>query len=87
MPPMNTAQASAMAGGLTRGASQSAQAMNARFSKTGVNAGTEKRLQVLRTAPANAVKPMKKMYGNVMRNMSTVMANLLVSAANPGALT
>ena len=60
--------------------------MKDRLSRTGVNAGTEKRLQVLSTAPANAVRPMKKIYGKVIRNMSTVTANLSGSAANPGAL-
>ena len=60
-PPISTAQASAITGGSICGASHSAQAMKDKLSSTGVNAGTENRLQVLSTAPANAVSAMNRM--------------------------
>ena len=85
-PPISTAQASAMTGGSTWGASHSAHAMNDRLSNTGVNAGTEKRLQVFSTAPAKAVSAMNRMYGKVSLSIATVTANLEASSEKPGAL-
>ena len=85
-PPTNTAQARARIGGSKNGASHSANTMNETFSSVGVNAGTEKRLQVFRIAPANEVSEMNRMYGKVMRSSCTVTANLSAFATNPGAV-
>ena len=43
----------------------------ARFSSTGVAAGTAKRRQVLRTPADSATSDMKPMYGNIQRVMTT----------------
>ena len=55
--------------------------------RTGVNAGTENRLYVLRMPPANAVSEMKRMYGKVIRSICTAMPYFSGLAENPGAVT
>ena len=50
-PPASTAQPNAITGGWKYGTRNTANTMNDTFSKTGVNAGTEKRLYVLRMLP------------------------------------
>lgn len=51
-PPASTPHARAMIGGLKYGVSSAAKAIMATFNRVGVKAGTEKRFQVLRIAPA-----------------------------------
>ena len=60
-PPRNTAQASASTGGSNQGAAKSAMPMKERFSRTGVKAGSAKRLQVLRMPAASATSDMNRM--------------------------
>jgi hypothetical protein len=74
-----------MTGGSKCGAAKSAIRMNETLSSTGVNAGTAKRLQVLRMPPASATSDMKRMYGKVMRVRLTVRANFSGSSVKPGA--
>ena len=57
------------------------------LSKVGAKAGTEKRFQVFRIAPANEASEIKKIYGKVTRSKSVVRANLPASSVNPGAVT
>ena len=52
-PPASTAQPSAMTGGSKYGVRNSAKIIMLTFSKVGTKAGTEKRFQVLRIAPAS----------------------------------
>ncbi|MNO98647.1 hypothetical protein D3C76_903950 [compost metagenome] len=52
-PPASTPHAKAMIGGSKYGVSSTAKAIIATFSRVGVKAGTEKRFQVLRIAPAS----------------------------------
>ena len=60
-PPMKAPQASASTGGSKYGAATAAARIIATFSSTGVNAGTMKRLKVLRMPPAKATSDMNRM--------------------------
>ncbi len=74
-PPTITPTASAWIGSRPQpakaGASSQAAAIIARFSSTGVAAGTAKCRQVLRMPAASATSDMQAMYGNMMRVMTT----------------
>ncbi len=59
--------------------------MNATFSSTGANAGSEKRLYVLSTPDASVVSEMNTMYGNMIRVIATASGNAWPSVRSPDA--
>ena len=68
---------------LNHGASHHAAPITARFSKTGVTAGTANRFHVLSTPAASATKDMKPMYGNITRVINTAESK----SCSPEAIT
>src|SRR5690606_36355570 len=69
-------------GGEKRSTSQIAEAIMARFSSTGVMAGTATRRQVLSTPEAKATSDMQTMYGNIARVIQTAELKSSARAAS-----
>src|SRR5512134_465991 len=83
---MTTANARAMIGRSSRGASQIAQPMNERLSSTGVKAGIANRRYVLSTPATSATSDMKRMYGNIQRVITVASWNASGLRASPEAI-
>src|SRR5258705_10987666 len=84
-PPAITAHASAKTGTFMYGATNTAATMNATFSSTGANAGSEKFLYVFSTPDASDVSEMNRMYGNMIRVIDTASGNAWPSVRRPDA--
>ena len=88
MPPTSTAQPNAIIGGSKYGTRNSANMMNDRLSSTGVNAGMENLLYVLRMLPTNDDSEISRIYGKIMGNNCTAKSKrVLPCRAKPLAVT
>src|SRR5476651_1159040 len=75
-----------MTGGLKYGVRNSAKKIMLTLSSVGTKAGTEKRFQVLRIAPASEDSEISNISGNVTRRRLDVSSNFSGVSVKPGAV-